>query len=51
VWPTFLTLCIQDQLINVMPPMAGNPSDWRYNLDGFVVHSAEPVNKNETVGS
>ena len=39
VWPTFLTLSIQDQLINVMPPMAGNPSDWRYNLDGFVVHS------------
>ena len=39
MWPTFLTLCIQDQLINVMPPMAGNPSDWRYNLDGFGVHS------------
>lgn len=40
VWPTFLTLSIENQLINVMPPLGGSARDWRYTLDGFVVHTA-----------
>jgi len=38
VWPVFQTLS-DHQRMNGMTPMGGQPSDWRYNLDGFVLHT------------
>jgi len=38
VWPVFQTLT-ENQRMNGMTPMGGHPSDWRYNLDGFVLHT------------
>jgi len=40
VWPAFLK-AVEDpsQIPNLLAPMGGDPSNWRYNLDGFVVHT------------
>src|SRR5262249_37198972 len=38
VWSTFLALS-DNQRMNAMSPMGGQPSDWRFNLDGFVMHT------------
>jgi hypothetical protein len=38
VWPVFQTLS-DHQRMNGMTPMGGQPSDWRYNLDGFVLYT------------
>ena len=38
VWPVFQTLTDQ-QRMNGLRPMGGEPSNWRYNLDGFVLHT------------
>ena len=38
VWPVFETLTVE-QRIDGLTPMGGEPSDWRYNLDGFVMHT------------
>jgi hypothetical protein len=40
VWATFQTLDVPTQVIDAMAPLGGSPNDWRYNLDGFVVHTA-----------
>jgi hypothetical protein len=39
VWAGFRTLDTLTQVIDAMAPLDGNPSKWRYNLDGFVVHT------------
>lgn len=38
VWPTFQTLT-DNQRMNGLTPMGGRPENWRYNLDGFVLHT------------
>jgi hypothetical protein len=38
VWPVFVDLA-DNQRAQVLTPMGGEPSNWRYNLDGFVVHT------------
>ena len=41
VWPAFLKITEDTSRIpNLLAPMARDISDWRYNLDGFVVHAA-----------
>jgi len=40
VWPAFVGVAEdRSQIPNLLQPMAGDPSDWHYNLDGFVVHT------------
>lgn len=39
VWATFLELDVLGQVLNVLPPMGGDTSNYKYNLDGFVVHT------------
>jgi hypothetical protein len=38
VWARFLTLKEQD-ILNALPVIGGTPSTWRFNLDGFVIHT------------
>jgi hypothetical protein len=40
VWPAFLPITQNpSQIPNLLVPPGGNANDWRYNLDGFVVHT------------
>jgi hypothetical protein len=39
VWAGFRTLDTLTQVIDAMTPLGGNPSNWHYNLDGFVVYT------------
>jgi hypothetical protein len=39
VLATFLTLSIEQHVIDVMRPLSGTPRSWRFNLEGFVVHT------------
>jgi hypothetical protein len=40
VWPAFLRLAqTQSQIPGLLSLRGGTPSNWRYNLDGFVMHT------------
>lgn len=39
VWNVFRPLAVVPEVIDGMPPLGGDASSWRYNLDGFVVHT------------
>ena len=39
VWSVFRSLDERTQVIDAMAPLSGDARDWRYNLDGFVVHT------------
>jgi hypothetical protein len=47
VWPVFQTLTDM-QRVNGLQPMGGEPSDWRYNLDGFVLHTTRENPSHQT---
>lgn len=47
IWPVFLTLTDQQRMAT-MTPMGGQPSDWRYNLDGFVLHTTRDEPSRQT---
>jgi hypothetical protein len=47
VWPVFQTLTAE-QRMNGLRPMGGEPSDWRYNLDGFVLHTTRENPSHQT---
>jgi len=48
VWPAFRTLDVHTQVIDAMAPLGGSPSNWRYNLDGFVVHTVRTELEQQT---
>lgn len=48
VWPAFRTLDVPTQVIDGMAPLGGSPSNWRYNLDGFVVHTVRTELEQQT---
>jgi hypothetical protein len=38
VWPRVLSLQ-EHEIINAVPVIGGTPATWRFNLDGFVIHT------------
>jgi hypothetical protein len=48
-WPAFLEAAKNEsQIPNLLAPMAGTPTTWRYNLDGLVVHTTRSDSTRQT---